>query len=139
MTDTAERDTAVLRAFAQEWFDALSYRAPVDQLLDFVVDEGLVMVFPERTLRSHADVKDWYAVVGELYGDQSHTIESFTVSPSTQGTEIKVTVVWRARQLTDGERIAVRVNQIWQLTAPDAAGRSRILDYRVGALTPIPA
>jgi hypothetical protein len=134
-----EQDESELQTFAQNWFDALSYRAPVDRLLEFVVDEGLVMVFPERTLRSHADVKDWYAAVGELFDDQSHTIEGIDATPTEQGTDLAVTVVWTARQLTDGERIAVRVNQAWKLTAPDAAGRTRIVDYRVGELTPIPA
>ncbi|MBM9507464.1 hypothetical protein [Actinacidiphila acididurans] len=133
-----EPDTSALRTFAQDWFDALSHRAPVEQLLGFVVDDGLRMAFPEGTLLSHADVEDWYAAVGRIYTDQTHTIERFLAVPTESGTDVTVTVVWTARQLADDERLAFRVDQAWKLTAGGPDGKQRIADYQVGTLTPIP-
>lgn len=45
-------------SFVHEWFDLLSSHAPVEELLPMVSGDALEMVFPERTLRSHADFRD---------------------------------------------------------------------------------
>ncbi|MFI9276208.1 hypothetical protein ACIGXM_36870 [Kitasatospora sp. NPDC052896] len=126
-----------MKRFAQEWFDDLSTHEPVDRLLARVADTDLEMVFPERTLRSHADFVDWYAVVGEAFTDQTHRIEAFRSESHGDRVEVTVTVVWTATLTSDGTRSAFRVNQTWQLrTTP--GGRPRIVKYQVGELRPVP-
>ena len=130
---TRFQERALTAAFAQTWFDLLSEHAPVEKLLPYVADEGLEMEFPERTLRSHADFVDWYGAVGEAFAEQSHVLDE--LSPHEVGVEL--TVVWRALQVADGTRLAMRVNQEWQLERTTAAPERRIVTYRVVDMTPL--
>ena len=124
----------VIEEFVHEWFDLLSAHAPVDQLLPFVTDDGLEMQFPERTLHSQDDFRDWYTAVGTTYVDQSHDVEKIVATPSGPGTNLDVTVVWKAEQIADGVRIATRVQQSWRLDGAPGGGRPQIERYHVLAL-----
>ncbi|MFD7639996.1 hypothetical protein ACFV4P_05040 [Kitasatospora sp. NPDC059795] len=136
MSDANSGENPEIREFAQNWFDLLSRHDPVEDLLPLVVDEGLDMAFPERTLRSHADFRDWYTVVGEAFADQSHTLETFTATEADGLVDIELTVIWAAKHLAEGHRAAFRVRQTWQLTRDPATGVPRIARYRVVTLTP---
>jgi ketosteroid isomerase-like protein len=118
-----------IRSFVQEWFDLLSDHAPVERLLPFAADDGLRMAFPESTLRSHDDFRDWYDAVGRAYGEQSHEVEHLRTSPCEGGAECAVTVLWRAAQV-DGPPVAVRVEQNWRLNRLPEGGW-RIAAYEV--------
>jgi len=124
--------------FAEQWFEELSDRAPVDRLLERVTDAGLDMAFPERTLTGHEDFTDWYRAVGELFADQTHVIEQLHAEPRGDLVDVDVTVVWAGVETADGSRFAFRVNQNWTLRrGPD--GKLRIQRYRVGDFVPLPA
>ncbi|MFG3281877.1 nuclear transport factor 2 family protein [Streptomyces sp. NPDC048111] len=123
-------------AFVQHWFDILSSHEPVEELLAHVVDDGLEMVFPERTLRSHADFRDWYEVVGEAFADQSHVVERLDVDEDGTGVGISLTVVWTAKQTSDGTVSSFRIQQTWRLVREAGTGRPLISRYRVGDLAP---
>ncbi len=125
-------------AFAQKWFDLLSEHAPVEQLLPFVADAGLEMAFPERTLRSHADFREWYEVVGTAFSDQTHVIEGLKVIGNGNRIDVDVVVVWTATQTSDGTRSASRVDQVWQLEQRPGALQPVIVGYRVGGFQPLP-
>jgi hypothetical protein len=116
--------------FVGEWFDLLSAHAPVDNLLPFVSENDLEMVFPERTLRSHADFRDWYKAVGETYSNQEHVVEKIDATPAGDGQDLAVTVIWRAVQKSDDAKIAVRAQQSWRL-ATSGSGGPLIRKYRV--------
>ena len=121
-----------IRSFAQEWFDLLSAHEPAERLLAFVADDGLEMAFPERTLYSHADCRDWYRNVGLAFSAQTHDIERLVAVEDAAGADVSVTVVWRAVQ-TDGPPVAVRVDQRWRLVRhPDAGWQ--IVGYQVGEM-----
>ncbi|WP_037859223.1 nuclear transport factor 2 family protein [Streptomyces sp. NRRL S-340] len=123
-------------AFVQHWYDILSSHEPVEDLLPHVIDDGLEMAFPERTLRSHADFRDWYAVVGESFGPQSHIVEKLRTHEHDGLVDVEVTVVWTAKNLSDGSVSALRIDQTWQLVREGADGALRIRTYHVGALNP---
>ncbi|MEV7418440.1 hypothetical protein [Streptomyces sp. NPDC089919] len=140
MTSVQALEHTELAGFAQEWFDKLSRHDPVEEMLPFVADAGLDMAFPERTLRSHADFRDWYAVVGEAFADQSHDIERLEFRPAADDVEavdVAVTVVWRAKNTADGSLTAVRVDQQWRLAMRPGAVLPVITTYRVGDFTPV--
>jgi hypothetical protein len=126
-----------IKEFAQEWFDLLSRHDPVGKLLPLVADEGLEMAFPERTLRSHDDFRDWYTVVGEAFADQAHTLESFDSREQDGLVDIELTVLWAAQHLADEAFRVFRVEQSWQLRRDADTGALCILRYRVGTLTPV--
>jgi len=116
--------------FVGEWFDLLSAHAPVAKLLPFVSDDGLEMVFPERTLRSQVDFRDWYKAVGETYSNQEHVVEKIDARPAGDGQDLAVTVIWRAIHTADDSKIAMRAQQSWHL-ATSGSGELIIRKYRV--------
>jgi len=124
----------VTEKFVRDWFDLLSTHAPIDQLLPFIATDELEMEFPERTLHSHADVRDWYLAVGDSYTGQDHIVEKIDATPSRTGTDLDVTVVWKAEQTSDGARLAFRVNQSWHLADSAKTGRPLIVKYHVLSL-----
>ncbi|MYW67495.1 hypothetical protein GTY65_26005 [Streptomyces sp. SID8379] len=122
--------------FVQHWYDILSSHEPVEELLPHVIDDGLEMAFPERTLHGHADFRDWYAAVGEAFGPQSHIVEKLRTNEHDGLVDIEVTVVWTAKNLSDGSVSALRIEQTWQLVRDAADGSLRIGTYHVGDLNP---
>lgn len=123
--------------FVREWFDLLSNHEPVERLLTFVADDDLEMVFPERTLHSHADFRSWYTVVGEYFIDQTNTLEEFATQCHEAKADITLRVVWRATRTSDGTRLAFRVDQNWQLANVPGSDRLVIVRYHVGNMRPI--
>lgn len=93
----------------------------------------LEMVFPERTLRSLDDFRDWYRVVGETYSNQVHVVEELDSAPSGDGQDLAVTVVWRAVRRADAGPVAVRARQSWHL-ATSGNGHPVITRYRVESM-----
>jgi hypothetical protein len=120
--------------FVQDWFDLLSRHAPVATLLPFVADVGLEMMFPERTLHSHADFVNWYADVGANYTDQDHVVEDLSTVADGDFIDIELTVVWRATKTADGSRLAARVRQSWRLAS---GAQPVIVNYQVLTMDPI--
>jgi hypothetical protein len=124
----------VAGGFVGRWFDLLSEHAPVDRLLSMASATDLEMVFPERTLRSHRDFRDWYATVGDTFTDQGHVVKELDARDGADRTDITLTVVWTATRRSDGARLAYRVNQSWQLLASPDTGAPVITRYRVLSL-----
>jgi hypothetical protein len=122
---------AQVERFAARWFDALNKHLPVEQLLPMISAGELEMAFPERTLRSHADFREWYAAVGENVRDQDHIVERLVAREEGDNTGVDVTVVWKATQTADGKRIAVRASQKWLLARSEASDEPVVLGYHV--------
>lgn len=129
-------ESDVVREFCQKWFDDLSNRAPVQQLLPRLATQGLEIAFPERTLFHHNDFVDWYAAVGDQFTDQEHVLERLDVEDHGSVLDLDLTVVWKATHLQDGSRTAFRIDQRWTLRK-GPGDELRILTYRVGTLNPI--
>lgn len=131
----AQSPPDTIRAFVQEWFRLLSTHQPVDLLLAHLADEGLEMVFPERTLRGHDDFRDWYAAVGAAYQDQDHVLERFHGHVDGDRTSVQLTVLWTATQKSDNAKLAFRADQEWLISTADT-GRPVIVTYRVRDMLP---
>ncbi|MFC0547846.1 nuclear transport factor 2 family protein [Kutzneria chonburiensis] len=131
----AEQNPRDVATFVQQWYDLLSDHEPVERLLPMVADDGLEMAFPERTLRGHADFRDWYVAVGEAFSDQTHTVELLSSTDNGDTIDIAVTVVWEATNNADDSRSKFRVNQTWQLVK--TATGPVISTYAVGDLVAI--
>lgn len=128
---------AEIDSFVQTWFQGLNEHIDVERMLPLVADDGLEMVFPEQTLRSHADFRSWYAAVGENFTDQDHDVEAVTSRPQDDGVALDVTVVWRAVQTADGAPLAMRAQQSWFLDRSPATAAPRIVTYHVHSLAAI--
>jgi quinol monooxygenase YgiN len=127
---------AEVRDFAVTWFDRLSERAPVEELLAMVTDAGLHMEFPEAMLTDEAEFRAWYAEVGRLFRAQSHVVEQLEVRPidGTRAADVEVTVIWRARQIPGGAPLEFRARQSWRVERSLETGRPVIVTYQVRTL-----
>jgi hypothetical protein len=94
-------------------------------------------VFPERTLRSVDEFRDWYRTVCGLYTDETHDIEDVTPARHGDHIDVSVVVVWRATQTSDGSRLAMRARQTWHLAPADNEPGFVITLYRVDELAPL--
>jgi len=125
-------------SFAQRWFDSLSERQPIDEILPLLDLNSLQMEFPEATLRTETEFRDWYRQVGTLFRDQTHDVESLTATGDPARPEVMVTVVWAGTDAQTGRPFRYRVEQTWQL-GRDAAGELRISRYHVGPMRALDA
>ena len=135
MTTVPETLSEAVSAFVRKWFQELSDHVPVERLQRFLAPAGLQMVFPERTLLSLGDFRDWYATVGLAYTDQSHAVETVTATPADDHVDIDVVVIWRAVQTADGSRLAMRARQRWHLLRVPGDPGFVIAGYRVEDMT----
>jgi hypothetical protein len=133
-TETA-LDTQSIREFAITWFALLDAQVPVVQLLPFVSNDGLEMVFPEGTLIGVEEFIGWYAGVVRTFAAEVHVLERLTPTFSDDRVDVDVVVVWTATHLADGVRRSYRATQTWQL---EAGAGLRIRSYRVLDLVSIP-
>jgi quinol monooxygenase YgiN len=122
------------RDFVTEWYNKLSDRVAVEELLPMLAQIGLDMRFPGVVIRNAEQFRNWYAKVGEQFEEQEHILESLSQMPNDNGLTLFVTVVWKAKQKADGDRLAMRANQTWTIgrTAPDKP--PVILTYEVNSL-----
>ncbi len=119
-------------AMVRRWFKLLDRNAPTTAYLPLIDDKGLKMAFPERTLRSHADFKDWYGGVLRNIKKATHTVERLDVKPLGRGRYgVKLNVRWQAVP-TQGKAIDMRFAQAWRVH--DTKAGPRISEYLVAAL-----
>jgi hypothetical protein len=126
-----------IRKFVQTWFDQLSEHVSVECLVPMVSANDLEMVFPERTIHSHAEFRDWYKGVGTAFANQQHILERLDTVLINDGAELNLTVVWKATRVEDGADIAARATQTWVLETSPEFDTPVIVRYHVRSLEPL--
>jgi hypothetical protein len=134
VTTKSETLSDAVSAFAAQWFQYLDVHAPADRLADCLASDGLLMVFPERTLRTVDEFRDWYRTVCGLYTDETHEIEYVTPTVVGDRIDVAVSVIWRATQTSDDSRLAMRAKQTWRLSRTPSDPGLVITEYRVDEL-----
>lgn len=120
-----------VKTFVRAWFALLDRNAPTESYLPLLDDEGLNMAFPERTLRSHADFKDWYGGILKSVAKARHTLRTVDVTRTGPGAyDVHVIVLWEAT-MADGKEVSFLADQAWKVHA--VAGQLRISEYLVSA------
>lgn len=124
-----------VRTFADAWFADLNDHVDIEAILPKLATNhaDFEMVFPERTLTSEADFRDWYAGVGENVHEQHHLLEVLAPHPTPEGMAVDVMVVWKATDKASGDPIAVRALQTWLLQ--EVTGKPAIVRYTVHGFT----
>jgi hypothetical protein len=128
---------ANVKAFAAAWYLALDQHAPTATCEALLVEQGLRMIFPEKTLHGLGDFAAWYA--GGTYGDgdkapgvinlffdESHTVLSVVAERDANGAVVDVIVGWQASWFVAPEararRTSMNATQRWTIVA--APGRN---------------
>ena len=119
-----------IKSFVYKWFSLFDRNAPTDEFIARTVDQGLEMAFPERTLRSHNDFRDWYGGILENIKKASHDVSDLQVTQeSPTQFAVSLRVHWQATTTT-GEELSMHVRQEW--TVIDDGGPSpRVKRYIV--------
>ncbi|GAA2267495.1 MULTISPECIES: nuclear transport factor 2 family protein [Kitasatospora] len=136
-----ELTTGQIEEIVREWYEALDRHDAVEQVTPFLAEDGLVMVFPEATLRGSADFHDWYAAVTNRFFDEVHEVKSVEVRTNADGrADIQVVVNWQARVWSPpaarSEWLGFDATQTWTVVLRD--GEPKISEYIVEDLAPMP-
>jgi hypothetical protein len=121
-----------IKKFAAAWYLALDVHAPTEEIEKLLVDDGLQMIFPEKTLHGRGDFRAWYA--GGTYGDgerapgviniffdEIHNVKSLSIDASGDEATVDVVVGWQASWFeapaAKSKRTAMDATQRWTLRA----------------------
>lgn len=134
-------ETAI-QTMVADWYQALDRHDDLEDVLPYLVDDGLEMRFPETTSRGHAGFADWYKAVTNRFFDEVHTVTSVEVSNLTpERADVKVVVNWQATIWNPPARssqwLGFDAYQTWEVV-PGPDGAPQIKTYIVDALEPMP-
>ena len=117
-----------VKDFAAAWYLALDVHAPTEECEKLLVDEGLEMIFPEKTLKSNADFRAWYAGgeysdgerapgVINIFFDEVHVVKDVKIEVKGDEAVVDVVVGWQASMFeppaAKSKRTAMDATQRW--------------------------
>ncbi len=131
-----------VQSLAARWYRALDRHDDVESVLEFLVDDGLEMRFPETTSRGHKGFRDWYAAVTHRFFDEVHTLGEVSLTTvGVDGAEVKVVVNWQARiwnpPAAKSQWLGFDAYQTWTVVTGPASAL-QIKTYVVDDLKPMP-
>lgn len=129
------------RQFVQDWYAARDRHAPVETQLDFLARNGLVLRFPEMTVRSHDDFRTWYSDITARFFDEVHDVQKVDVTlTSPVHADLSTLVRWQARVREPGTArrhwLAFDTSVTCSLVLQD--GAVRIRTYGIDDMAPMP-
>ena len=133
---------AELTEWVAEWYRALDRHEPVEEVLDYLVDEGLELRFPEGVFRGHAGFRQWYDAVLHRFFDETHEVRRATARSWRDGrATVDVVVNWQAHiwdpPAAHSAWLGFDAVQTWEVRL-DPDGRLRVVTYSVEDLQPMP-
>jgi hypothetical protein len=144
MANLAPLTKAEVDKMVTDWYRALDVHKPECDVLQYVNEAELEMVFPEATLRSLAEFELWFQTVIRIFFDEVHTMQKLdtTVSPDGQHADVKLVVRWEASRwkapAANSERLRFDAYQTWVVKRSPASGKAVITRYVVDKLDPLP-
>ncbi len=129
-----------IRAFAEEWYRALDRHDDLEDVLGYLVDDGLEMVFPEGTSRGHEGFTAWYKAVTNRFFDEEHKVTAVVPAISGDRAEVQVNVNWQAKiwnpPAATSTWLGFDADQTWVVVATEDG--PKIKTYIVNDLAPMP-
>lgn len=108
-----------IQTLAEAWYKKLDVHAPMVELLPFLADEELEMVFPEATIYGHAGFEGWFQRVIRIFFDEVHTVKTVESVINGSSALVKVIVHWEASVWNSPEansnRIKLDAFQTWEV------------------------
>jgi hypothetical protein len=136
-----ELTAAAISDFAVAWYQALDRHDDINDVFKLLVDDGLVMNFPEGTSKGHEGFREWYDAVTTRFFDEVHTVrEVKPISLTAKEAEVSVVVNWQAK-MHDGQSaksswLGFDAYQTWTVVA--GANGPQVKVYTVDKLDPMP-
>ena len=136
-----ELTAATISDFAVAWYQALDRHDDINDVFTMLVDDGLVMNFPEGTSKGHNGFREWYDAVTTRFFDEVHTVrEVKAISLSPTEAELSVVVNWQAKmhegQTAKSSWLGFDAYQTWTVVAGPNGPQVKV--YTVDKLDPMP-
>lgn len=129
-----------IRGFAEEWYRALDRHDALEDVLPYLVDDGLEMVFPEGTSYGHEGFTAWYKAVSHRFFDEEHTVTAVIPQIVDGAAEVQVNVNWQARiwnpPAATSTWLGFDADQTWVVVATENGPKIKM--YVVNDLAPMP-
>jgi hypothetical protein len=144
MANVAPLTKSEVEKMVLDWYRALDVHKPMVDVLPYVSDGELEMVFPEATLRSLAEFEGWFQGVIRIFFDEVHTMQQLdvTIPPDGQRADVKLVVRWEASRwkppTAKSERLIMDAYQTWVVKRSPTSGKPVITKYVVDKLDPLP-
>lgn len=140
MADTA-LTTVSVKKLIYTWFKKLTDHAPVDEMLAMLNVDSLQMKFPEATLTSEQQFRDWYTTVTNKFFDQVHELKMLDVALDGDVATVELVVNWQARTWEPPAGYSgwegVYAHQSWTVAISDKTGIPAITTYDVHTFEPM--
>jgi hypothetical protein len=110
---------AQIKGLVAAWYLALDQHDPIENCYALLVDDGLVMAFPDGDIRDHASFKKWYDRVINLFFDENHVVNSVSAVIAESGDEAAVDVIvgwqasWWEAPAAKSKRVSMDATQRW--------------------------
>lgn len=136
-------DAQEIRSLADRWYAALDRHAPLSEVLEFLLDEGLEMQFPEGPVYGREGFAEWYKKVTSRFFDEEHVISKVEPEITGEVAQVSVLVNWQARiwdpPAPRSQWLGFDADQTW-IVVPDPRDERilRIKTYAVNSLKPMP-
>jgi hypothetical protein len=144
MANAAPLTKSEVEQMVGDWYRALDVHKPMVDVLPYVSDGELEMVFPEGTLRSLAEFEGWFQGVIRIFFDEVHTMQQLNVTIPADGqrADVKLVVRWEASRwkppAAKSERLIMDAYQTWVVKRSPTSGKPVITRYVVDELKPLP-
>jgi len=129
-----------VRGFVTEWFVKLDEHAPTTAMLPLLLDEELVMRFPEGTMTGHSGFTQWYEACLNRYFDEKHILHALNIVSHGNSAVVELVVQWQHREWQPG---AARTTfhdyfaaQTWRLRRLPSTRKLGIVEYNVDYYLP---
>jgi hypothetical protein len=126
-----------IHKFVTEWYAAMDRHDPPEEVLPYVVTEGLAMTFPEETLHTHDEFVAWYSKIRNRFFDMTHEVTGTEATWRPDGTAaVKIHVNWDARAweppAARSTWLGIDGWETWVVAVED--GAPKIVEYVVDAI-----
>lgn len=119
-----------------EWFRRITIKVPVETVLPMLSSEHLEMRFPDSTITSYDDFKQWYATVTHQFFNQVHEIKTLDIRIDGAKAIVNLVVNWQAETWTPPEARSKRegfyIYQNWIVRRDSKSEQAVIERYEVG-------
>ena len=124
MPDNKALSDAAVHDFAVAWFQALDVHAAAEDFHPLLAEEGLELVFPERTMKSHADFDEWLDGIYHTFFDETHNLHEATpTARRPEEADVDILVAWQASWFTPpdakSKRTSMNAVQRWTVETTD--------------------
>jgi hypothetical protein len=115
---------ANIKKFVADWYYSLDIHASAAQCETMLVDQGLQLVFPEKTMRTYAEFEGWLSVIYSTFFDELHNVVKVEIKNLTEtSADLDVVVAWQASWFTPpdakSKRTSMNAFQRWVIVLSD--------------------